>query len=105
VRTGNVSQWLPLVPVNFREGALERVFSLLNLELSVSQTSYAKEVPGELVNSAAFQALAGDSYAVGFARDLGISVFTQLLSDLDIGHLWFTIEKYCLRPWELKGTT
>lgn len=32
-------------------------------------------------------------------------MFTQLLSDLEIGHLWFAIEKYCLRLWELKGTT
>lgn len=104
VRTGSVSQWLALVPVNFTEGALERVFSLLNLERSGSQTLYAKEAPGELVNSAAFQALAGNSFSVRFARDLGISMFTQLLSDLDIGHLWFAIEKYCLRLWELKGT-
>lgn len=53
VRTGNesLSPWLPLVPVNFMEGALERVFSLLNLELSGSQTFCAKEAPRELVNS------------------------------------------------------
>ena len=51
--TGNVSlsQWLPLVPVNFMEGALERGY-FLNLELSGSQTFYAKEAPGELVKSA-----------------------------------------------------
>mgnify|MGYP007088184696 CR=1 FL=1 len=54
---------------DFPEGALERIFSLLNLEFGGSQTSWAEEPPGELVKSTASQVHWPEIliHAVGFA--------------------------------------
>ncbi|XP_012410175.2 focadhesin [Trichechus manatus latirostris] len=46
-----------------------------------------------------------DIYTIRFCVRLRVSMFIQLLSDMNIGHLWTTFETYCFSPWELDITT